>query len=142
MYGWLLRLYTRRFRSEFASDMLADFHDGYTAARRLGPLTVMSFMTHSYSDLAASLISQWRNSESFVVWGAAVLVGLSFWATALGVAALEWTGGPATLWFVMQLGMALSACAAVTIAIALRNSTDGMPHTPLGLRDVSAREMA
>ena len=142
MYDWLLHLYPRRFRSQFASDMLADFHDGYTVARHLGPLAVMSFMTHSYSDLAVSLISQWRNTESFVVWRAAVSVGLSFWAAALGVAALEWTGGPATLWFAMQIGMALTACSAVTVAIALRNNRDGMRHTPLSLRDVSAREMA
>ena len=120
MYGWLLRLYPCQFHSRFTRDMLADFQDGYAVARRLGPLTVISFMTHSYVDLVSSLVSQWGNTESFVIWRTAVSVGLAFWAAALGVAALEWTGGPATLWFAMQLGMALTACAAVTIAIALR----------------------
>jgi hypothetical protein len=120
LYSWLLRLYPTSFRRRFGRDMLADFRDGYTAASRGGRLTALGFLVGAHTDLASSLLSQWRNSEPFVIGGAALLVAVSIWAGAFIVASLEWPDGPATLSFAVQLGLAVTACATLTIGMMLR----------------------
>ncbi len=120
LYSWLLRLYPTSFRRRFGRDMLADFCDGYTAASREGRLTALGFLIGAHTDLAISLLSQWRNSEPFVIGGASLLVAISIWAGAFIVAALEWPGGPATVSFAVQLGVGVMVCATLTIGILLR----------------------
>ena len=120
-YGWLLRFYPAPFYDRFARDMYADFNDGYSAAGHDGLLTRMGFTLRSYCDLVASVVRQWQLAESFVIWRAAILIALSLWALVFVVAALEWPRGPATLAFVVQLFLALTVCAALTIGLALRN---------------------
>ena len=109
LYHGLLGLYPRAFYLRFARDMAADFDDGYAAARRNGRATCISFTASGYADLAMSLLSQWRDTELFVIWRVSVLVAVSIWTIAFAVAALEWSGGPAAPWFAIQLGIALIA---------------------------------
>ena len=121
LYNGMLRLYPRAFSVRFARDMSADFDDGYAAARRNGRAASISFTARGSADLAMSLLSQWRDTELFVIWRVPVLVAVSIWAIAFAVAALEWSGGPAAPWFAIQLGIALIAGSALTVGVALRN---------------------
>jgi len=120
LYRWLLRLYPAPFYRRFAHDMVADFNDGYSAACHGDSWTRFGFLSRSYSDVIASALAEWSSTEIFIVWRTAVLAALSIWAIVFVIAALEWPAGPATLWFVMQLSVALATCAAITIGIALQ----------------------
>lgn len=123
-YNVVLRMYPDGFYQRFAQDMSADFRDGYAAARCDGVAAVVTFLARSYVDIATSLCHQWFNSDSFRVFATSVAAAISIWACATTVAAFEWAGGPATMWFFTQLGVALTSCAVVTIAIAHRSG----PH--------------
>jgi hypothetical protein len=127
LYTWLLRLYPTTFYDQFARDMSADFRDGHAAARRDGLRTRLSFTARSYGDLVVSLLSQRVDTERFVIWRMSVLVALAIWAVAVGVASFEWSNGPARPWFLMQLGVAVTAGATLTIAIALRIHNPEIP---------------
>jgi hypothetical protein len=120
LYRWLLRLYPAPFYRRFAQDMVADFNDGYSAACHGDSWTRFGFLARSYSDVIASALAEWSSTEIFIVWRTAVLAALSIWAIVFVIAVLEWPAGPATLWFVMQLSVALATCAAITIGIALQ----------------------
>ena len=120
LYRWLLRLYPAPFYRRFAHDMVADFNDGYSAACHGDSWTRFGFLARSYSDVIASALAEWSSTEIFIVWRTAVLAALSIWAIVFVIAVLEWPAGPATLWFVMQLSVALATCAAITIGIALQ----------------------
>ena len=50
-----------------------------------------------------------------------MLAALLIWTIVFVIAALEWPAGPATLWFVMQLSVALATCAAITVGMALQH---------------------
>lgn len=121
LYRWLLRLYPAPFYRRFAHDMVADFNDGYSAACHGDPWTRFGFLARSYFDVIASALAEWSSTEIFIVWRTAVPVALSIWAIVFVIAALEWPAGPATLWFVMQLSVALATCAAITIGMALQH---------------------
>ena len=121
LYRWLLRLYPAPFYRRFAHDMVADFNDGYSAACHGDWWTRFGFLARSYSDVIASAQAEWSSTEIFIVWRTAVLAALSIWAIVFVIAALEWPAGPATLWFVMQLSVAMAACAAITIGMALQH---------------------
>lgn len=121
LYRWLLRLYPAPFYRRFAHDMVADFNDGYSAACHGDPWTRFGFLARSYSDVIASALAEWSSTEIFIVWRTAVLAALSIWAIVFVIAALEWPAGPATLWFVMQLSVAMAARAAITIGMALQH---------------------
>ena len=121
LYRWLLRLYPTPFYRRFAHDMVADFNDGYSAACHGDSWTRFGFLARSYSDVIASAQAEWSSTETFVVWRTAVLAALSIWTIVFVIAALEWPAGPATLWFVMQLSVAMAACAAITIGMALQH---------------------
>ena len=121
LYRWLLRLYPAPFYRRFAHDMVADFNDGYSAACHGDWWTRFGFLARSYSDVIASAQAEWSSTETFIVWRTAVLAALSIWAIVFVIAALEWPAGPATLWFVMQLSVALATCAAITIGMALQH---------------------
>lgn len=120
VYGWLLHLYPAPFYHRFARDMVADFRDGYAAACRAGSRTRLGFVTRSYCDVVGSGLSEWCSSETFVIWRTAVLAALVIWIIVFAIAALEWPAGPATLKFVVQLSVALSTCAAITVGMALQ----------------------
>jgi hypothetical protein len=124
LYPWLLRLYPRAFYRRFAREMCADFRDGYAAARRGGARSLAPFLIRGYTDVAVSLVSEWRKTDSFVIWGTSVSVALSIWTGALLVATLEWRHGPASPSFVLQLAVALVVGSTLTIGIALRTHTD------------------
>lgn len=81
----------------------------------------MSFIARSYRDLAGSLLSQWLETDVFIVWRVSVVVAISIWAAALAVAALEWRHGPSSPSFVLQLAVALIVGSTLTIGIALRH---------------------
>jgi len=119
LYRWLLRLYPAPFSRRFAHDMVADFNDGYSAACHGDSWTRFGFLARSCSDVIASALAEWSSTEIFIIWRTAVLAALSIWAIVFVIAALEWPAGPATLWFVRQLSVALATCAAITIGIAL-----------------------
>ena len=121
LYRWLLRLYPAPFYRRFAHDMVADFNDGYGAACHGDSWTRFGFLARSYSDVIASALAEWSSTEIFIIWRTAVLAALSIWAIVFVIAALEWPAGPATLWFVMQLSVALATCAAITIGMALQH---------------------
>jgi hypothetical protein len=120
LYCWLLRSYPAPFYRRFAHDMVADFNDGYSAACRGDSWTRFGFLARSYSDVIASALAEWSSTEIFIIWRTAVLAALSIWAIVFVIAALEWPAGPATLWFVLQLSVALATCAAITIGMALQ----------------------
>jgi hypothetical protein len=101
--------------------MVADFRDGYAASLSVGPGTLFAFLVRSYVDLGTSLWTEWRSSDSVIVFARSVSAALLLWVGAIAMAALEWPDGPATMWFFAQLGVALTSCAVVTIGIAQRS---------------------
>jgi hypothetical protein len=130
-YACLLHLYPRRFWRQFARDMMLDFGQGLTASHRHGGTAMLAFLLRSYADLAFSLVVEWRRDESFFIWRVAVLSALSIWTAAFAIAALEWRDGPVTAWFAMQLGAALTVCATLTIASALRITKPDRRSVPI-----------
>ena len=122
LYCILLRLYPAPFYDRFARDMSADFDDGYSDARHKGLVTRIEFIMRSHGDLLATVAAQWRYTESFMIWRASVSISLTIWALVFVIAAFEWPRGPATLLFVVQLSLALTTCAALTIGLALHST--------------------
>jgi hypothetical protein len=120
VYGWMLWLYPAPFRARFARDMAADFRDGYASACRGGLVTRGAFVVRAYADVVASILTEWSHADVLVIWRIAVLTALSMWTVVFVVAALEWPGGPATLESALQLFVAVSTGAALTIATVLR----------------------
>jgi hypothetical protein len=110
--------------------MVADFRDGYTASQGVGPRTLFTFLVRSYIDLGTSLWTEWRSIDSVIVFTRSVSAALLLWVGAIVMAALEWPDGPATMWFFAQVGVAITACAVVTIFFAHRSSPE--PATPVG----------
>jgi hypothetical protein len=117
IYTWLLRLYPAAFHRQFASDMSADFDEGYAVASERGPRAVASFVARSYGDLAASVVAQWLRSEAVIIGGMSVSAAMAMWAAAFYVAAHQWPNAPVTRWFLWQLGIALTAGSVLTQSI-------------------------
>lgn len=118
-YRALLRLYPASFYDRFARDMAADFDEGYGEASHHGLFRHIEFVLHGYGDLFASLVAQWRGSELYLVWRASVLIALLFWGLAFVIAALEWPRGPGTMATAVQIAIALTTCATLTIGLAV-----------------------
>jgi hypothetical protein len=117
MYKRLLHLYPNDFYRQFAHDMSLDFDAGYEVASRSGSWPVVSFVMRCYADLVGSLVSQWLRNESLIVSGMSVGVALAMWTVAFFVAAREWPNGPATSWFLWQIGIALTAGSVLTQSV-------------------------
>jgi hypothetical protein len=117
LYKWLLHLYPAAFYRQFASDMSADFDEGYAVARERGPRVVAWFVARCYGDLAASVVSQWLRSEALIIGGMSVSAAVAMWAAAFYVAAHQWPNAPVTSWFLWQIGIALTAGSVLTQGI-------------------------
>ena len=122
LYRVLLRLYPASFYHRFAREMAADYTDGFCKARGASLLTGIEFAMRAYGDLFTSVVAQWHRSESYLLWRAAVLIALIFWGLVFAIAALEWPNGPGTTSFAVQLSLALTTCAALTIGLALHGT--------------------
>ena len=117
VYRWLLRGYPSAFYRQFAADMAADYDDGYAAVKRNGGRSIVAFMARCYGDLFTSLLLQWLRTESLMLLAMSVAAAVAMWGAAFYVAAHEWPNGPATSWFIWQLGAALTAGSVLTQSV-------------------------
>lgn len=91
-YGVLLHLYPADFKQRFREQMMLDFEDGLTDARRTGVVECARFLTRESLDSFLSIVERWMRSGKLVVGGAALCVTGGLWGALMLVAAFEWPG--------------------------------------------------